>query len=80
VKATAVLSPKGQITIPAWVRRQLGIGPGSRVALRVEDGKLVIEREEASADRLRGVLREAHGEDPDRYLGSLRTEWNRTSA
>lgn len=80
MKTTAVLSSKSQITIPVWARRRLGIGPGTRVSLRIEDGKLVLERAEAPLEGLRGTLRAAYGEDPDRYLRTLRDEWNRTSA
>lgn len=79
VKTTAVLSSKSQITIPAWVRRRLGIGPGTPVALRVDDDKLILERADASIRRLRGALRAAYGDDPDRYLKTLRGEWDRTS-
>jgi AbrB family looped-hinge helix DNA binding protein len=39
----APVSSKGQVTIPAKLRRQLHILPGDQVVLRVEDGRLVIE-------------------------------------
>jgi len=37
------VSSKGQVVIPAEVRRQLGIEPGSQVDVVVVDGKLQIE-------------------------------------
>jgi antitoxin PrlF len=37
------VSSKGQVVIPAEVRRQLGIEPGSQVEVAVIDGKLQIE-------------------------------------
>ncbi|HBB41129.1 MAG: hypothetical protein COW73_07350 [Nitrospirae bacterium CG18_big_fil_WC_8_21_14_2_50_70_55] len=38
----ATLTSKSQITIPAEVRRRLGIGPGDRVVLEVEGGTAVL--------------------------------------
>ncbi|MBI4730353.1 MAG: AbrB/MazE/SpoVT family DNA-binding domain-containing protein [Acidobacteria bacterium] len=76
MKTTAKLSSKSQITVPSWVRRALGIGPGSRVALRLDDGRLIIERVEDSIDRLCGALRGVYG-DPDRYVREMRREWDR---
>jgi AbrB family looped-hinge helix DNA binding protein len=77
VKTTAILSSKSQITIPAWARRQLGIGPGDRVVLREEGGRLVLEPAARSVRSLRGALRGLYGEDPDRWLEELRREWDR---
>jgi antitoxin PrlF len=37
------VSSKGQVVIPAQVRRELGIEPGSQVEVSVVDGKLQIE-------------------------------------
>jgi antitoxin PrlF len=41
--ASVTVSNKGQVVIPADVRRQLGIEPGSQVEVLVVDGKLQIE-------------------------------------
>jgi len=77
MRTTATVSSKGQITIPAWARRRLGIGPGDRVVLREEEGRLVLEPAVRSVRDLRGALRGAFGEDPDRFLDELRAEWER---
>lgn len=77
MKATAVVSSKSQITIPAWVRRQLGIKPGSRLAIRVEDERIVLEPAELDLDALRGSMRGMFGEDPDVYLRQIRAEGDR---
>lgn len=77
MKPTAKLSSKSQITIPAWVRKKLGIGPGSRLAVRVEDERILLERVEDSVLRLEGALRGVYGKDPDRYIRGLRREWER---
>lgn len=77
VKTTATVSSKGQITIPAWARRRLGVGPGDRVVLREEGDRLILEPAARSIRELRGVLKGAFGRDPDRFLRDLRREWNR---
>jgi antitoxin PrlF len=43
VEASASVTSKGQVTIPAAIRRALGIRRGSRLLFRVENDNLVIE-------------------------------------
>lgn len=38
------LAERGQVVIPKEARDALGLKPGSRLQLRVEDGRLVIEK------------------------------------
>lgn len=73
--SVGTLSSKGQITIPAWVRRELGLEQGARLCMRVEDGRLVIERPDDSVRRFRGALKGAYG-DVDTYIRELRSEWD----
>ncbi len=47
------VGPQGRIVIPAAVREELGIGVGDELSTRVEDGRLVLERREDVARRLR---------------------------
>ncbi len=55
VKTTA----KGQLVIPAKLRRELGIRPGQRLAIRREGSRLVIDPLEGSIARsLRGAFRD----------------------
>jgi AbrB family looped-hinge helix DNA binding protein len=39
----STLTSKGQVTLPARLRRELGFTPGDKVHFAVEDGRLVIE-------------------------------------
>lgn len=39
---TSTVTSKGQITIPAALRKQMGIRQGAEVAFMVEDGKVVL--------------------------------------
>jgi AbrB family looped-hinge helix DNA binding protein len=49
------VSTKGQLVIPADVRAELGIQPGSRVALTVENARIILQPvNERLVQRLRG--------------------------
>jgi AbrB family looped-hinge helix DNA binding protein len=37
------LSPRGQITLPADVRKEVGFSPGDTLVLKVEGGRVVLE-------------------------------------
>lgn len=37
-----IVSSKGQLVIPARLRRQLGIRKGTRVSFSVQDGRLIV--------------------------------------
>jgi AbrB family looped-hinge helix DNA binding protein len=45
----ATLSSKGQLVIPASVRHALHLKAGNRLSVTVEDGKIVLKPESASA-------------------------------
>ena len=42
--AQSKLTAQGQISVPADVRKRLGIGPGSVIEWDEEDGKIVVRR------------------------------------
>ena len=42
------VGPKGQITLPSEVRKELGIGPKDRVVIEVESGSAVVRRAQSS--------------------------------
>lgn len=55
--ASATVTSKGQVTIPADVRRQLGLRPGSRLAfVATTGGGYEIHPETASIKDLKGVV------------------------
>ena len=43
------VSTKGQMVIPAAIREELGIEPGTRVAVRIEGGRLIIDPQSLAA-------------------------------
>jgi AbrB family looped-hinge helix DNA binding protein len=52
------LSSKGQVVIPAELREQLGMEAGTRIAIRIEEDRLVLEPiTEAYIRSLRGSLK-----------------------
>jgi AbrB family looped-hinge helix DNA binding protein len=55
----AIVSTKGQLVIPAAIREELGIEPGTRVAIRREGAELVL-RPETLAAKLR-LIEKMHG-------------------
>jgi len=55
----ATVSSKGQLVIPVAIREALGIEPGTRVAIRLEGTRLILEPETLTA-KLR-ILKELRG-------------------
>ena len=56
--ATATMTTKGQITIPAAVRASLGLDTGSRIEfVEIEKGKYAIVPATGSVLALKGILR-----------------------
>ena len=43
MNALVKISDRGQLTLPAAIRRSLGIGPGDTLQARIEDGRLILE-------------------------------------
>ena len=48
-----VLGREGRVLIPAQFRRDLGLAPGARLLMYVEDGRLVLESAEQLMNRIR---------------------------
>jgi len=75
---TALVSEKGQLTIPADVRRKLGIQPRSRVEVIVGEGEITI-RPLKSIRELRGIFK-AHAEGKSSDWDTIREETMRRVA
>jgi AbrB family looped-hinge helix DNA binding protein len=58
-RAYTTVSSKGQMVIPAAMRESLGIEPGTRVAIRQEGTRLILEPETLAA-KLR-LIKEMRG-------------------
>ena len=58
----ARLTSKGQITIPADIRKALGLSTGERVVFtRLDDGTTVMRNKTRSVIDLKGLLKPARG-------------------
>lgn len=55
------IGPQGRLVIPAAIRRQLGLEPGSVVLLRLDGDALRVERQDAALGRLRARYADATG-------------------
>ena len=58
------INPKGQVSIPAAVRRRLGLLPGTRIEWLEKDGKLVVRR--ASRFSSRDIHDAVFGKTPEK--------------
>lgn len=47
------IGPQGRLVIPAAVRKTLALKPGDSLSIRVEDGRLVLEKREQVWSRLK---------------------------
>ncbi|HOS94448.1 MAG TPA: AbrB/MazE/SpoVT family DNA-binding domain-containing protein [Armatimonadota bacterium] len=61
--ASARVSSKGQITLPAALRRKFGIGPSSTVEVEGREGEIVI-RPLRSVSEVRGAFRHCVADGP----------------
>ncbi len=39
----ALVDSEGRLVLPDWLRRRLGLRPGQRLEVRIEEGRLVLE-------------------------------------
>ena len=60
-ESVSTISSKNQITLPVQLLRQMGVGPGDRLAVALEGGRL--------------VLRARPKDWVEHYAGSLRGHW-----
>src|SRR5688572_12917529 len=71
--AVSSITTKGQVTIPAEIRRRLGVGPRDRVDWIVEDGQVRVTRSGSGSvtERTAGALKR-HASGKPRTAEALR--------
>ena len=57
VERSSRVTTKGQVTIPAEIRRALGVGPRDRVAFVLDGNVVRLQRAESVTDRTAGALK-----------------------
>lgn len=76
---TTTLSSKYQITLPAALVRELGMEPGDKLAVRLEEGRIVLRpRPRDWVSYLAGSMRGYYGKtkkEIDAYLREVRGDW-----
>jgi AbrB family looped-hinge helix DNA binding protein len=80
----ATVSTKGQLVIPAPIREALGIEPGTRIAIRREGSRVILDPETVAAklrliDDMHGSTA-GHGSGTDLLLEERRLERERELA
>lgn len=72
----ATVSTKGQLVIPARMRDALGIGPGDRVALTLEDGVILLRPvSERLVDETRGMFSDGRSMADELQKERRSTRW-----
>lgn len=83
IKETMTVGPKGQVVIPAHLRRALSIAPGTAVAVELEEGKIVIEKErgEEIIAKFRELARKVNLKEPvdadEAYEEMMEDRWKK---
>ena len=81
--AMSTISSKNQITLPARLLRELGLGAGDRVSIRVDGDRLILRpRPKDWADYYGGSMRGIYGgtkEEIDEYIRQERASWDEHS-
>lgn len=81
VEPLVQLSPRGQVTLPADLRRSLGLRAGDAFRVRIDDGRVVLEPVEVVAIELYDDDRIAEFERTssmsDEELERARSAWSR---
>jgi antitoxin PrlF len=63
--ATATVTSKGQVTLPAEVRKRLNLKTGDQIDFVLEPGgELVLRTKRKPFERLRGMLKSPHSTPP----------------
>ncbi len=82
---TLTVSSQGQVVIPSSARKKLGLKPGSKLIMSVEEKgiipKAILEPQPDSwVKKIKGLGRGIWGDDANEYINKQRNEWNYFSA
>lgn len=54
---TVSISPQGRVSIPAPIRHELGLGPGTQLVTYIENGRVVLETREHLISRIQAAAK-----------------------
>ncbi len=61
----ATVSSRGYIVLPVKLRREMNIKPGTKILLRREENKLILQPVTSFTQKLAGLTTQTFGTDPD---------------
>ena len=62
---SVTVSKRGYIVLPAHIRKEMDITPGTRILVNKEKGKLVLETVPSFTQKLSGLTKTTIGETPE---------------
>ncbi len=69
----AKITSKGQTTIPAEIRADLGVRPGDRVEyVKLPDGQIVVRKVRHGLESLRGIIKTDRAYSTDEIVAMVR--------
>lgn len=74
---SVTVSKRGYIVLPAHIRKEMNIKPGTRVLIQKEKGRLTLETVPSFTQKLSGLTQQTIGNTPeavDAFLESERKE------
>ena len=74
---TVTVSKRGYIVLPARIRKEMNIKPGSRVLIHKEEGRLILETVSSFTQKLAGITQKSIGGTPesvDAFVDGLRKD------
>ncbi|WP_456379900.1 AbrB/MazE/SpoVT family DNA-binding domain-containing protein [Thiolapillus sp.] len=74
--ATATISSKSQLVLPAEIRRKLGIRPGDRLVIELEGDHAILRKAPASDMETLAEFRSNHWKGYSNELDTMRKEWD----
>ena len=74
---TSTVTTKGQVTIPAKLRKALGLSPGRRVMFHLENGRITVEPVRDDITAAFGMLKSQRGVSVDEMNEAIAEEIGR---
>ncbi len=71
VAETVIVSKRGYIIIPAHIRREMNIKPGSRILIHREEDKLTLEAVPSFTRKLSGITQKTIGDTQEEIDGFI---------
>lgn len=74
---TSSITVKGQVTIPADLRREFGLKPGDQVEFTRKGGKILIQRKENRVEAAFGMIKVIKGATLEDMEKAIAEGWSR---